>query len=666
MRRLAPWLALILLAVAVTAQAYGQVPEKGPTVKELQESLNKATAAIDEAKGSAKVAADTMWVMVTAMLVFFMNLGFACVESGFCRAKNAVNILSKNFIVFAATSIGFWAVGWGLMFGHGTPWVGQEGLVMVGGPDNSPATSSLATLIKTDLKEKYDLDLADADVAKKNETLVGQIDELSDKARTSITANKKKQTSAAGKEEEVDVTFPVKLEVPGKGAFEKEYAASTFYWGAYDPLSWPGVPLWAKFFFQLVFAGTAATIVSGAVAERIKYHTFIIFSFVMAIAIYPVVGHWIWGGGVLQSMGFLDFAGSTQVHSIGGWAALAGIIILGPRIGKYGPNGKINAIPGHNLTAATIGCFVLWFGWFGFNPGSTMAADPGAIAEIAITTNLAAAAATLTATLTAWVLLGKPDLGMTLNGCLAGLVAITAPCAFVSAGSSVIIGACAGVIVVLAVKMFDKLRLDDPVGATSVHLVNGVFGTICIGLFATPDRLPRGANPAASAGLFYGGDGGQLITQLTGVGYTAAYVLVGALVVWTVLKLVVGIRVSPEEEMEGLDIGEHGNEGYYGFVMERETVTGTTEPRAAMMPPAGKRYSIVVEGASNGELIESWAALCQPGTATPAEFKAIYPYMTTVQGNRFQFRGGDPNTMKENLTKLLQARLKGPIKVRVE
>ncbi len=217
-------------------------------------------------------------------------------------------------------------------------------------------------------------------------------------------------------------------------------------------LSWTGVPLWAKFFFQLVFAGTAATIVSGAVAERIKYHSFIVFSFIMAIAIYPVVGHWIWGGGWLAAeWNFFDFAGSTQVHSIGGWAALMGIIILGPRIGKYGPDGKVNAIPGHNMTAATIGCFVLWFGWFGFNPGSTMAVDVNAIAEIAVTTNMAAAAGTLTATLTAWMLLGKPDLGMTLNGCLAGLVAITAPCAFVTVPVAVLIGAIAGVLVVLAV-----------------------------------------------------------------------------------------------------------------------------------------------------------------------------------------------------------------------
>jgi Amt family ammonium transporter len=350
------------------------------------------------------------------------------------------------------------------------------------------------------------------------------------------------------------------------GGEDNSPAMAGAYKGVYGALNWTGVPLLAKFFFQLVFAGTAATIVSGAVAERIKYHSFILFSFIMAVAIYPVVGHWIWGGGWLQTRGFLDFAGSTQVHSIGGWAALAGILILGPRIGKYTSDGKIHAIPGHNLTIATIGCFVLWFGWFGFNPGSTMAADPGAIAEVAITTNLAAAAATLSATAVAWMLLGKPDLGMTLNGCLAGLVAITAPCAFVTPAVSVLIGAIAGVLVVLGVMFFDRMKIDDPVGATSVHLLNGVFGTLCVGLFATGDRLARAGNPAAKAGLFSeGGSADQLITQLIGVGACAGYVLVVSLVAWVILKLTIGIRVSPEEEFDGLDHGEHGNEAYHGF-----------------------------------------------------------------------------------------------------
>ncbi|MBI4395035.1 MAG: ammonium transporter, partial [Candidatus Omnitrophica bacterium] len=302
-----------------------------------------------------KVMADTIWVLVTAMLVFFMNAGFGCLEAGFARSKNCVNILSKNFIVFACSTVAFWFIGWGLMFGDGTPYFGSQGLFMLHGLDNSPATGDA-------------------------------------------------------------------------------------YQGVYGAINWTGVPLLAKFFFQLVFAGTAATIVSGAVAERIKYHSFILFSFLLVGLLYPVTGHWIWGGGWLAGLGMWDFAGSTVVHSVGGWAALAGALVLGPRFGKYGPNGKINAIPGHNLSLATIGCFILWLGWFGFNPGSTMGADAGLISHICVTTNMAAATGILGATLTSWVLLKKPDLGMTLNGCLAGLVAITAPCAFVSVGSSAIIG----------------------------------------------------------------------------------------------------------------------------------------------------------------------------------------------------------------------------------
>ncbi len=430
-----------------------------------------------------KVMADTVWVMITGFLVFFMNLGFACVESGMARSKNAVNILSKNFVVFAATTIGFWVVGWGLMFGNGNEYIGQEGLWMIGGADNSPATGDA-------------------------------------------------------------------------------------YAGVYSAISWTGVPLLAKFFFQLVFAGTAATIVSGAVAERIKYLAFITFSFVMAIAIYPVVGHWIWGGGWLGQRGFVDFAGSTVVHSVGGWAALVGVYILGPRIGKYGADGKVHAIPGHNMTSATIGCLILWFGWFGFNPGSTMGVDPGAIAEIAVTTNAAAAAGALVSTAVAWIVLGKPDLGMTLNGCLAGLVAITAPCAFVTVAAATLIGGIAGALVVFGVLFFDRIRADDPVGATSVHLLNGVFGTLCVGLFATEDRIGRSGNTEQKAGLFYGGGSEQFIDQLVGVLAAGAYVVVVAGITWFVLKATMGIRVTAGEEHEGLDIGEHGNRAYYGFGTE--------------------------------------------------------------------------------------------------
>ena len=431
-----------------------------------------------------KLVLDTLWVLFTAMLVFFMNLGFAMVESGFARSKNTVNILSKNFIVFAVSSLGFLLLGWGLMFGDGNPIIGLKGLFFASGADNSPATGDA-------------------------------------------------------------------------------------YVGVYSAISWTNVPFWAKFFFQLVFCGTAATIVSGAVAERIKYIAFIVFSFVLTLFIYPVVGHWIWGGGWLASIGFWDFAGSSVVHSVGGWAALAGIIVLGPRFGKYTPHGKVHPIPGHNLSIATIGAFVLWLGWFGFNPGSTMAADPMAISHILMTTNTAAIVAVLTSTATSWILLGKPDLGMSINGCLAGLVAITAPCAFVSVTSSIIIGAIAGIIVVLAVVFFDKAKLDDPVGALSVHLVNGVFGTICVGLFAQ-DGI---TGVATGNGLFMGGGFALLGTQLLGVVSVAAFVFPASLFVWWALKKTMGIRVSLKEEIQGLDIGEHGNEAYPEFVTRRTTYT---------------------------------------------------------------------------------------------
>ena len=424
-----------------------------------------------------KVILDTIWVIFAAILVFFMNLGFASVESGLARQKNSVNILSKNFIVFAVSSMGFLIMGWGLMFGDGNGFMGLNGLFMAGGADNSPATGDA-------------------------------------------------------------------------------------YQGVYSAISWTGVPFWAKFFFQLVFCGTAATIVSGAVAERVKYVSFIVFAFILTLLIYPIVGHWIWGGGFLAKLGMLDFAGGTVVHSVGGWAALAGVMILGPRIGKYSKNGKINPIPGHNMSLATIGAFVLWFGWFGFNPGSTMAADPTSISHILVTTNTAGIMAILTATLTSWKVIGKPDLGMSINGLLAGLVAITPCCAYVSVTSSLIIGAIAGVIVVLSVIFFDKRKLDDPVGALSVHLVHGVLGTLFVGLFAQ-DSIGGISSPN---GLFFGGGLVLLGSQALGVLSVAAFVFPVSLLVWVVIKKTIGLRVSSKEEIEGLDIGEHGNQGYPDFV----------------------------------------------------------------------------------------------------
>lgn len=429
-----------------------------------------------ETGNTTTIALDTLWVFFCGVLVFFMNTGFGMVETGLTRSKNAVNILAKNFIVFAIASLSYWFIGWGLMFGDGNAFFGTHGLFFISGADNSPAIEN--------------------------------------------------------------------------------------YKGVYSAISWTGIPLAAKFFFQLVFAATAATIVSGVVAERIKFHSFIIFSFILVALLYPITGHWIWGGGWLQKLGMWDFAGSTVVHSVGGWAALAAVIHLGPRSGKYRKDGSISPIFGHNMALATLGAFILWFGWFGFNPGSTMAVGDGsAIVHIALTTNTAASSAILSATILSWFLQKKPDLSMILNGGLAGLVAITATCAFVSVSSAAIIGLIAGILVVLSVFAFEHFRIDDPVGALSVHLVNGVFGTFAVGLFAQ-DNIT--GNPTGN-GLFFGGGFSLLWNQIIGIITVGFFTFGLSFIVWFLLKKFVGIRVSLREEILGLDIGEHGIKCYPDF-----------------------------------------------------------------------------------------------------
>jgi ammonium transporter, Amt family len=421
-----------------------------------------------------KVNLDTAWVTIAAMLVIFMNAGFCMLETGFCREKNAVNVLSKNLIVFALSSVAFWVLGFGLMFSEGNNFIGTEGFFLTGA-DNSPA-------------------IGDA------------------------------------------------------------------YKGAFTPLNWTSVPLSTKFFFQLAFAGTAATIVSGAVAERIKFISFLVFSLLLVGIVYPITGHWIWGGGWLADMGFYDFAGSTVVHAVGGWAALVGAWMLGARIGKY-TDGKANAIPGHNMSIATLGCLILWLGWFGFNPGSTMGVS-GAIGHIAVTTNTAGAFGGIAATIVAWVVLGKPDLSMIINGILAGLVAVTASCAWISVPSAAIIGTVGGILVVFAVSFFDRIKIDDPVGATSVHLINGIWGTLAVGLFSQGDLY--GVTPAPKPGIFFGGGFEQLGYQLVGTLAVGVATVAFCLLFWAALKATLGIRVTPEEEFQGLDISEHGMEAYPG------------------------------------------------------------------------------------------------------
>lgn len=437
----------------------------GVTVAALVTLAPAAWAEEAAAGNELKVALDTVWVVLAGILVFFMNAGFALLETGFCRAKNAVNILAKNFTVAACAGLAFFLFGFGLMFADGNSFLGLGG-VLLSGADNSPA-------------------MGDA------------------------------------------------------------------YQGVFSSLSWAGIPLEAKFFFQACFAMAAASIVSGAVAERIKFQSYVVFSLILVAVVYAISGHWIWGGGWLAGMGFWDFAGSTQVHSVGGWAALTGAFFLGPRMGKYTKDGKTRAIPGHNMALATMGGFVLWIGWFGFNAGSTMAADAGSIAHIATTTMLASLAGIAGALIASYIKTRGFDLSMMINGCLAGLVGITAPCAFVSAGSSIIIGFIAGTLVVMAVELFDRARIDDPVGATSVHLVCGIWGTLAVGLFSDAAFSADVGN-----GLFFGGGAKLLGVQALGVLAVGAFVVVTSSILWLTIRSTIGLRADEEEEYLGLDITE--------------------------------------------------------------------------------------------------------------
>ncbi|GAB6087580.1 ammonium transporter [Alkaliphilus crotonatoxidans] len=402
------------------------------------------------------IAIDTVWVLLATCLVFFMQAGFAMVETGFTRSKNAGNIIMKNLMDFSVGSVVFWLIGFSIMFGP-----------TIGG-------------------------------------LIGKLDFFT---------------------------------LGNYGGLELNIPKETFL------------------IFQTVFCATAATIVSGAMAERTKFVSYLIYSLVISAVIYPIVGHWIWGGGWISELGFHDFAGSTVVHSTGGWAALMGAIVIGPRIGKYTKDGKVKVIKGHSLTLGALGVFILWLGWFGFNPGSTLAGtDTVAISHIFITTNLAGAMGSIVAMLVSWAKYKKPDVSMTLNGVLAGLVGITAGTDVVDAFGAVIIGAAAGIIVVYAIELFDNvLKIDDPVGAISVHGICGALGTIMVGLFST------------DGGLLYGGGAGLLITQLVGVVAVGLWVCLTSFALFKAIDFTVGLRVSDEEEIEGLDKREHGADSYADF-----------------------------------------------------------------------------------------------------
>ncbi len=401
-------------------------------------------------------ALDMIWLVLAAALVFFMQAGFAMVETGLTRAKNANNILMKNLMDFSAGALAYWAIGWAIMYG----------------------------------------------------------------------------VSSAG-----------------------FFGTNQFFLAGADS------SLFRDWMFQVVFAATAATIVSGAMAERTKFSSYLVYSVFVSALIYPISGHWIWNcDGWLANAGFHDFAGSTVVHSVGGWIALAGAILLGARKGKYfevAGKKQARAIPGHNMPLAALGVFILWFGWYGFNAGSTLSGTDLSIGLIAVTTTLSASAGAVASMITSWIWFKKPDPSMSLNGALAGLVGITAGCAVATPLGSIIIGLTAGILVVLSVEFIDKvLHIDDPVGAVSAHGVCGAWGTIAVGLFANTDDIK---------GLFYGGGFNQLGIQTLGVLSVFVWAFGIGLLLFISIRKTIGLRVSETEELQGLDIGEHGSEAYAGF-----------------------------------------------------------------------------------------------------
>lgn len=429
---------------------------------------------LETLKNNPASPVDYVWVLICGFLVFFMQAGFAMVETGFCRSKNTTNLLSKNLIDFVVASIVFFIVGYSFL---------------------------------------------------KGEDILGLI---------------------------------------GKGHW--------FLRGAsYD------VGTYLDFFWQLVFCGTAATIVSGAVAERLKFSAYLIYTFFVSLFIYPIYAHWVWGGGWLSKISFgvghVDFAGSGVVHALGGLIGLAGAMVLGPRYGKYDKEGKPKVIPGHDMSLAALGTFILWFGWFGFNPGSTFNAHHLRISVVAVNTNLAAAAGALTTLLLMYIKTKKWDLGMTLNGALGGLVAITAPCAWVEAWAAVIIGMVAGLIIVYGVSFLENHGVDDPVGAVSVHGLNGIWGLISVGIFADGTYGLYSLEAPYVKGLLYGGGFGQLFAQVIGAitvivwGFGLGYILFKS------MDKIFGIRVSPEIELQGLDIHEHGTPAYPEFSRQRSLVS---------------------------------------------------------------------------------------------
>lgn len=425
-------------------------------------------ASAEEHEAAITFALDTVWVILAAVLVISMQAGFAMLEAGSTRMKNAGHIAGKQVLSFAIASLVFWAVGFAFAFGNGNSFIGGTGFFL-SVPDD-------------------------------------QVDTL------------------------------------------------------FSSLSWAGVPLGIKYLFQMAFAAVSLAIAWGGFAERAKLSVYFIFGILFSAVIYPVIAHWIWGGGWLGSLGKQDFAGSTVVHLTGAIAALMATLLLGPRLGKFNKDKTPNIIPGHNQVYSVLGVFILWIGWFGFNAGSTMGTADGFFAYVAMTTNLAAAAGAIAALLAAWIFLGKADIPFMLNGVIAALVAITASCAFVEPWAAIIIGAIAGAITVWTSVYFEKKGLDDPIYAFSVHGIAGIWGTLSTGFFASP-RLVEYTG-IGMPGLFYGGGFHQLGVQALGVLSAGAFAAAASFVILWIMKVTMGLRVTEEEELSGLDISEHGTYGY--------------------------------------------------------------------------------------------------------
>lgn len=432
---------------------------------------------------------DTIWVLVAAILVIFMQAGFALLEAGSTRMKNAGHVAGKTIISYGIAALSFWAFGFAITFGEGNGWFGTTG---------------------------WFLNVTD-----------DQVNEV------------------------------------------------------FSSLSWSTVPLGLKYLFQMAFVAVSLAIAWGGFAERAKLSVYFVFGIIFSVLIYPVVGHWVWGGGWLGQLGMQDFAGSTVVHLQGGIAALIATILLGPRIGKYNKDKTPNLIPGHNQVYTVLGTIILWVGWFGFNAGSTMGALGGFSAYVAMTTNLAAAAGGIAAIITAWFVLGKADIPFMLNGVLAALVAITASCAFVEPWAAVLIGTLAGILTFFTSLYFERKGIDDPIYAFSVHGIAGIWGTLSTGFFASP-RLVE-ATGVGQAGLFYGGGFNQLFVQFIGVAGAAVYVAIVSFIVLWLMKVTVGLRVSEEQEVAGLDLSEHGAYGY-PEQLDEKLVKGSSSNVASPQP----------------------------------------------------------------------------------